>query len=173
MAQARTAEHLSNFLYERSQHDLLLLRAQDIYSVAPECGALPPILVHRERNGSFSIDRLEDGGPVLGVLPGAFYLQAEVTVDPGEVLVMFSDGITEAENSSGEDFGERRLLAAICNNWDAATRDLCDAVLGDLRSFLGGLNPQDDQTLMFIRPRPAARELTNSDCVAVGCSQSL
>jgi hypothetical protein len=68
---------------------------------------------------------------------------------------MFSDGITEAENGSGEDFGEARLLASVCNNWHADTRDLCDAVLCHVRSFLGDLDPQDDQTLIIIRPQPS------------------
>jgi sigma-B regulation protein RsbU (phosphoserine phosphatase) len=85
---------------------------------------------------------------------------------------MFSDGITEAENTAGEDFGETRLLAAICNNWDAATVDLCDAVLSDLRSFLGDLDPQDDQTLMIIRPRPSWKELSEDDFLAVARSQT-
>ena len=59
----------------------------------------------------------------------------------------------------GEDFGEARLLAAICNNWHADTRDLCDAVLWHLRSFLGDLDPQDDQTLMIIRPQPSQQRM--------------
>src|SRR6202041_918676 len=80
--------------------------------------------------------------------------QGEIVVDPGDLLIMFSDGVTEAENIGGEDFGEARLLAAVCNNWQADPRDLCDTVLYHLQAFLGGLEPQDDQTLMIIRPRP-------------------
>jgi sigma-B regulation protein RsbU (phosphoserine phosphatase) len=130
-------------------------------------GHLPPMLVHREHDGSFSVQRLEDGGPVLGLLPGTFYLHGEVTVDLGDLLIMFSDGVTEAENMSGEDFGEARLLEAICNNWHADTRDLCDAVLCQLRSFLGDLHPQDDQTLMIIRPQPSQAQSTYDEVFAV------
>jgi phosphoserine phosphatase RsbU/P len=130
-------------------------------------GHLPPMLVHRERDGSFSVQRLEDGGPVLGILPGAFYLQGEVTVDPGDLLIIFSDGVTEAENISGEDFGEARVLGTICNNWHADTRDLCDAVLCELRSFLGDLDPQDDQTLMIIRPQPSPAEFMHHEVFAM------
>jgi serine phosphatase RsbU (regulator of sigma subunit) len=126
------------------------------------------MLVHREQNGSFLVERLEDGGPVLGLLPGSSYFQGEIAVGPGDLLVMFSDGITEAENTSGDDFGERRLLAAICNNWDAATRDLCDGVLGHLQSFLGNLDPHDDQTLIIVRPQPSLNESTNDRLFAVG-----
>jgi hypothetical protein len=130
-------------------------------------GHLPPMLVHREHDGSFSIRRLEDGGPVLGLLPDTFYLQGEVTVAPGDLLIMFSDGITEAKNRSGEDFGETRLLAAICNNWQADTRDLCDTVLCDLRSLLGDLDPEDDQTLMIIRPQPSPAEFMQDEVFAM------
>jgi len=134
-------------------------------------GHLPPILVHRRRNGTFSVQRLEEGGPVLGLLPGSFYPQGEDIVGPGDLLVMFSDGITEAENRQGEDFGETRLLETVCKNWDASTRTLCDAVLAHLRLFLGDLDPQDDQTLVIVRLQPSLNELTSDDLLAIGRSQ--
>jgi serine phosphatase RsbU (regulator of sigma subunit) len=174
LLQAGAAEQLNDFLCARTAPELFASMVCCYYE--PEtsilryvnAGHLPPMLVHRERDGSFSIQRLEDGGPVLGLLPGAFYLQGEVNVDPGDLLVMFSDGVTEAENISGEDFGEARLLSAINNNWHADPRDLCDTVLCELRSFLGDLDPQDDQTLMIIRPRPSLKEQSEEDFVAVG-----
>jgi len=86
---------------------------------------------------------------------------------------MFSDGITEAENRSGEDFGETRLLEAICNNWDASTRKLCDAVLVALSSFLGDLDPQDDQTLVIARLQPSLNELASDDLLGIGRLQRL
>jgi sigma-B regulation protein RsbU (phosphoserine phosphatase) len=178
LLQAGAAEQLNDFLCDRTAPECFASMTCCYYEPRTStlryvnAGHLPPMLVHREHDGSFSIERLEDGGLVLGILPGAFYLQGEVAVDPGDLLVMFSDGITEAENTTGEDFGETRLLAAICNNWDAATGDLCDAVRSDLRSFLGGLDPQDDQTLMIIRPRPSWKELGEDDFVAVARSKA-
>jgi len=177
LVQAGAAQQLNDFLYTRSAPERFASMICCYYDPRTStlryvnAGHLPPMLVHRGRNG-FSVQRLEDGGPVLGLLPGSFYLQGEVAVGPGDLLVMFSDGITEAENTRGEDFGERRLLEAICNNWDASTRTLCDAVLGDLRSFLGDLDPQDDQTLMIIRLQPSLNELTNDDLLAAGRPQS-
>jgi hypothetical protein len=169
LLQARFAEQLNDFLCARSAPERFASMICCYYDPATSilryvnAGHLPPMLVHREPDGSFSIQRLEDGGPVLGLLPGSLYFQGEVAVGPGDLLVMFSDGITEAENTCGDDFGERRLLAAICNDWDGATRDLCDTVLGHLRSFLGDLDPQDDQTLMIIRPQPSLHEPTNDN----------
>jgi len=170
--QAGAAEQLNDFLCARSAPERFASMICGYYEPKTStlryvnAGHLPPMLVHREHDGSFSIQRLEDGGPVLGLLPGTFYVQGEVTVDPGDLLIMFSDGVTEAENMSGEDFGEARLLAAICNNWHADTRDLCDTVLYQLRSFLGDLDPQDDQTLMIIRPQPSPADFMHDEVFA-------
>jgi hypothetical protein len=176
LVQAGAAQQLNDFLCARSAPERFASMICCYYDPKTStlryvnAGHLPPMLVHRGRNG-FSVRRLEDGGPVLGLLPGSFYLQGEVAAGPADLLVMFSDGITEAEDASGEEFGEWRLLEAICNNWDAATRDLCDAVLADLRSFLGDLDPQDDQTLMIIRLQPSLNDFTNDDFLAIGQSQ--
>jgi serine phosphatase RsbU (regulator of sigma subunit) len=177
LMQAGVARQLNDFLCARSAPQRFASMICCYYDPRSStlryvnAGHLPPMLVHRGENGNFSVQRLEDGGPVLGLLPGSFYLQGEIRVGPGDVLVMFSDGITEPENTHGGDFGETRLLEAICENWDAPTRNLCDAVLDRLQSFLGGLDPPDDQTLMIIRLQPSLNELTNDDFHAIGRSQ--
>jgi serine phosphatase RsbU (regulator of sigma subunit) len=171
--EAGAAEQLNDFLCARTAPERFASMICCYYEPKTSilryvnAGHLPPMLVHREHDGSFSVRRLEDGGPVLGLLPGTFFLQGEVVVEPRDLLIMFSDGITEAQNISGEDFGEARLLAAICNNWHADTQDLCDAVLCDLRSFLGELDPHDDQTLMIIRPQPSPAEAMYDEVFAV------
>jgi Stage II sporulation protein E (SpoIIE) len=173
LLEAGAVEQLNDFLYARTAPERFASMICCYYDPRTStlryvnAGHLPPMLVHREYDGSFSVQRLEDGGPVLGLLPGAFYLPGEVTVHSGDLLVMFSDGVTEAENMSGEDFGEARLLGAICDNWHAATSDLCDAVLNDLRAFLGDLDPQDDQTLMIIRPQPSPAGLMHDAVFAM------
>ena len=173
LLQAGAAEQLNDFLCARTAPERFASMICCYYEPKistlryVNAGHLPPMLIHREHDGSFSVQRLEDGGPVLGLLPGAFYLQGEVIVSPGDLLVMFSDGVTEAEHISGEDFGEARLLGAVCNNWRADTPDICDAVLCDLRSFLGDLDPQDDQTLMIIRPQPSLGEFMRDEAFAM------
>jgi hypothetical protein len=177
LGQEGAAQQLNDFLCARSARERFASMICCYYDLGTSslryvnAGHLPPMLVHREPNGILSVQRLEDGGPVLGLLPGSSYGQGEVAVRPGDLLVMFSDGITEAENTSGQDFGERRLLDTICNNWDAPTRKLCDAVLLHLRSFLAGSDPQDDQTLVIVRLQPSLNELTNDDSPAIGRSQ--
>ncbi|MEO8128278.1 MAG: PP2C family protein-serine/threonine phosphatase, partial [Bryobacteraceae bacterium] len=69
-------------------------------------GHLPPLLVSQDELGELSVKRLDDGGPVLGLLPFARYRQGEVRVEPGDLLVMYSDGILEAQGTDEEEFGE-------------------------------------------------------------------
>jgi sigma-B regulation protein RsbU (phosphoserine phosphatase) len=122
-------------------------------------GHLPPWIVGRNQEGGFNIRRLEQGGPVLGLLPYATYRQGKTVVSPGELLVMFSDGITEATDPNDEEFGEHRLLAIIRENWNRTPRQICNEVLHENRSFLEGLHPQDDQTLVIVRLKPETLEL--------------
>lgn len=126
-------------------------------------GHLPPLLVRRRSEGKFEVLHLaEGGGPVLGLLPGAAYEQAEIAILPGDLLVVFSDGVLEAANSLDEEFGEERILTAVEQNWAGSPTDICDAVLAGVRQFLGKALAHDDQTLMIVRlqqvPSAAWRE---------------
>lgn len=114
-------------------------------------GHLPALLVRRKANGKFEVERLDEGGPVLGVLPGATYRQSQIPVLPGDLLVVFSDGILEATNSADEEFGEERILAEVEKNWIGSPTEICDSVLAKVRAFLGKELPHDDQTLMIVR----------------------
>lgn len=114
-------------------------------------GHLPPLLM-RKTDGRFEVHRLDEGGgPVLGLLPGATYQQAEVTIQPGDLLVVFSDGILEAANAGDEEFGEDRMIAAVRENWAGSPTEILDALLASVRQFLGKMLPHDDQTLMVVR----------------------
>ncbi len=117
-------------------------------------GHLPPMLVHRNLPGDIEVERLSEGGPVLGVLPIATYRSERVLVRPGDLLIIFSDGIVEALDPSEEEFGEERLLAVIRDNWDNSPAEISNTVLAQVRSFTGNDPPQDDQTLMVVRLQP-------------------
>jgi hypothetical protein len=114
-------------------------------------GHLPALLV-RERFGKPDVWRLEQGGgPVLGVLPGARYKQAELDIEPGDLLVVFSDGVSEAANAEGAEFGEEGIIESVKREWRNSAGGVCDGVLADVRTFLGDELPHDDQTLMVVR----------------------
>jgi serine phosphatase RsbU (regulator of sigma subunit) len=116
-------------------------------------GHCPPLVFRAHTGGNVRV-RLEDGGPVLGALPGVEYRQGEVSLDDGDLLVMCSDGILEAANAEGEEFGEARLLAPIRRHWGESPSRIRDAILGDLADFRNGTEPADDQTLVVVRFHP-------------------
>ncbi|MDP9170330.1 MAG: PP2C family protein-serine/threonine phosphatase, partial [Acidobacteriota bacterium] len=131
-------------------------------------GHLPPLLVRHDGHAPRVI-RLDEGGPVLGLLPDARYSQTTVNICPGDLLVLFSDGILEAANTRDEEFGEQGVISAIERNWDRTPADICAAILIDVGAFLGKELPQDDQTLLVVRLEevmpdflPAPEELSTS-----------
>ncbi len=109
-------------------------------------GHNPPFVV-----GPSGIRRLEEGGPVVGLLEFASFAQATVPLVPGDTVVVFSDGVSEALNSAEEEFGDDRLLAAVqaadASNAQAIVTDVFEAV----RQFTAGTAQGDDITAMVIR----------------------
>jgi len=114
-------------------------------------GHLPALWLRREMDGTWHLDRLTEGGPVLGLLKAAAYRTAAVSANEGDLLVLFSDGITEAPNSSEEQFGEERLIAVAQQNPDLPARTICDAILAAVGKFTGDKAAPDDQTLLVVR----------------------
>ncbi|MBI2150389.1 MAG: SpoIIE family protein phosphatase [Acidobacteria bacterium] len=110
-------------------------------------GHVPPILVRNDG----AVLRLSEGGTVLGVFADAPYEEAQVTFETGDRLVLITDGITEAANESGEDFGEDRFIRLLVENRDLPAAELREVLLDALANFTGqGL--QDDATLMIVSP---------------------
>jgi sigma-B regulation protein RsbU (phosphoserine phosphatase) len=124
-------------------------------------GHLPPMLIRKTADG-LDIRRLEMGGPVVGLLPDARYQQGEEFVAPGDLLIAFSDGIVEATNASGEDFGEQRLISAVRQLRDASPMDIRNAIHSRLNEFTGESRVDDDRTLVVVRFRHSAIEMSET-----------
>ena len=110
-------------------------------------GHCPPLLVG-DRGHGVEIARLDAGGPVLGILPAARYEQAQCEVRPGDVLVLYSDGLIEATNPAGEEYGESRLLELLARAGAGGPDDIRNAILASASAFLGPAPPRDDVTLV-------------------------
>jgi sigma-B regulation protein RsbU (phosphoserine phosphatase) len=108
-------------------------------------GHNPPLLVRA--NGS--VERLGEGGTVLGVFAEAVYQQTLLTLDPGDRVLFYTDGITEARNPAGEEFGEERLARAASESDATSAEALKDRLLDQLRAFTGGTF-EDDATLIVV-----------------------
>lgn len=114
-------------------------------------GHCPPLLLQRDSDGDLQISRLDGGGPVLGLLPNARYHQSEFSFRPGDLLILYSDGVVEAANESGEEFGEDRLCAAIERRSTGTAEEIRRGIRDDLSAFLGSVQPEDDLTLLVVR----------------------
>lgn len=110
-------------------------------------GHNPPLLIRT----TGEVERLEPGGLILGVFPGAKHSLAEVTLEPGDVLAAFSDGVTETQNTAGEEFGEDRLTALLRDHRTEDAIALRDRVVRDLRGFAGAEPQYDDITLIVLK----------------------
>jgi sigma-B regulation protein RsbU (phosphoserine phosphatase) len=106
-----------------------------------------PIL--RRANGQ--IERLDVGGLPFGILPEAKYESATVTLAPGDWLVIFTDGVVEAENFRQEEFGEARLLTAIEAGKSTAPAEMLKRLMAELDLFVGNTPQHDDVTCMLLK----------------------
>jgi sigma-B regulation protein RsbU (phosphoserine phosphatase) len=109
-------------------------------------GHLPPILVH---NGAST--RLDVNGMVVGAFPFAQYDESKVRLQPGDMLVFFTDGITEPENEYGEMFGEDRLAALFVKNADRPEEEIIKKVMDAVGQWSIAPERQDDMTLLVAR----------------------
>jgi serine phosphatase RsbU (regulator of sigma subunit)/DNA-binding transcriptional regulator YhcF (GntR family) len=109
-------------------------------------GHNPPLVGGHDR----TCRKLETGGTVLGMFADASYEQASIDLLPGDRLVMFTDGITEAADSKGQEFGEERLIALLSEYpAAAAASDLRDAIMQGVTEFCRG-DFADDATLLTV-----------------------
>jgi sigma-B regulation protein RsbU (phosphoserine phosphatase) len=111
-------------------------------------GHNPPFLLTAS-----GLRRLESGGPVMGILERATYDTGEVPLASGDLLVLFSDGVTDAENIDGEEFGDQRLAACMESVGRSSASEVISAVQESLRVFCGGAPLLDDVTLLAVRVR--------------------
>ena len=98
-----------------------------------------------------TIEVLAASAPPLGMLPGIRYAQGEVSLQPGDVLALYSDGITEATDAAGAEFGVGRLEDALLGAGDRSAESIGRAILGAASEFLGGEKPHDDQSILVLR----------------------
>jgi len=114
-------------------------------------GHNPPMLVR----ASGETLRLDVGGLPIGMMPGTAYREGQVDLRPGDALVIYSDGITESVDGSGEEFGEDRLLEVVKRNVGRSASGIRDRVEEVLSRFVGTAAPVDDMTLMIVKHAPS------------------
>ncbi len=121
-------------------------------------GHNPPLVMHQD--GSY--ERLEDGGPVLGFVPQLSYISAKIELKPGDVLVLYTDGVTEAANPDDELFGEDRLIALVRRFRKLGPKRLRKKIVQEVIAFTGRKALEDDLTLLIVKVT-TRRNATSTD----------
>lgn len=116
-------------------------------------GHNPPMLFHRA-NGQWSVTRLEVGGTVVGLLETYPYEQGSVPLAAGDVLVAYTDGISEAMNSTDEEWGEDRMMDTIKGCDRSAAQTILRSIFTAADAFVAGAKQHDDMTLVILRIVP-------------------
>ena len=115
--------------------------------VFTNAGHNPPLVV-RAKGG---YQALEGGGMILGILPMAQYQESEIILEQGDVLVLFSDGVTEAVDPEDHDFGEERLAKLVASMRDRPAAEIVQEVHRAVHAFTQGAPPADDITVVIAR----------------------
>ena len=114
-------------------------------------GHNPPLIVHRD--GSSTLLPTTDG-VALGIVPGLSYRQRTATLEPGDIAVLYTDGVTEAMNANDEEFGEERLQAVFAESPPRNARDVTRAIFDAVHAFAGDTPQFDDITCLIVAREP-------------------
>jgi phosphoserine phosphatase RsbU/P len=95
--------------------------------------------------------RLEEGGPVVGLLPEASYQQCILTLEPGDILLGYTDGISEAMNHEDEEWGEDRMIAKAATCVDLSAQQMLECLFDAAEEFASGAPQHDDMTLVLMK----------------------
>jgi len=124
-----------------------VLDAQSCILRYVNAGHNPPVLYRAERN----LSTLEPTGPVIGLLDDPDYSEGSVTLSPGDVLVIYSDGVSEAMDPDGKLFTEERLYEVIQQHHLSSAEGLMQAIVLAVRTFAGTAPQSDDLTLIVVK----------------------
>jgi sigma-B regulation protein RsbU (phosphoserine phosphatase) len=152
--------HLNRLIYEASAVNRYATFFFGIFDMSANrfdyvnAGHNPPVLLRKSAGGNYEWLRLDCGGPVIGLLPEAFYEQGSILMHPGDLLLTYTDGISEAMNSAEEEWGEEAMILAAQQASDSSAEDAEDivkAIFAAADVFAGGAAQHDDMTVLVMR----------------------
>ncbi|CAM3187724.1 PP2C family protein-serine/threonine phosphatase [Rhodothermus bifroesti] len=149
--------HINRVVCENTEADRFITFFQARYEpttrqlVYVNAGHNPPLLLR----ASGEVLSLTHGGLLLGVFPQAHYEAEQLSLTPGDVLVLYTDGVTEVANAKEELFGEKRLLACLETHRNASAQAIVEAVRQAVEAFTGReAGYEDDFTLLVLKIVP-------------------
>ncbi len=153
---ASTIEKINRLVYEASSSSRYATFFFATYNPATRvlryvnAGHNPPMLI-RARKGA--CERLEACGPVVGLLPFTAYTEQALVLDPGDLLIAYTDGISEAMTPDDEEWGEDRMLDAVPRG--ASASKVLESLFAAADAFTAGAEQHDDMTLLVMELTPA------------------
>jgi hypothetical protein len=151
-------ERINRMLCERTARERFATLFWGVFDPAQgtlryvNAGHAAPLLVRAHHN---SVERLDAaGGPVLGLLPSASYQAGVVTLNGGDTLVLYSDGVSETTNAQWEEFGDARVAQLATARASASPQELCDRIVREVARFSSSDVLADDRTLLVVQFHP-------------------
>lgn len=154
---AETLEHVNDLLLVNSQNGLFITTFYGILSIEDGkldytiAGHNPPLLI---RQNTKEVIEFKRGGTALGALPNISLSQNEVTLEPGDCLVLYTDGVTEAFDAQNQMYGQARFMQLLHKLIGKSAKQVIQAVETDLSDFRQGAALSDDTTLLAIYRQP-------------------
>jgi sigma-B regulation protein RsbU (phosphoserine phosphatase) len=109
--------------------------------------------IAEEGTGEADFRLLTTGGPIIGAFSDCSYEQETIKIQSGDLLVAYTDGVTEARNASDQEFGEARLRSVIESSTWASTQELSERIVSSVHEWCGDVPPHDDLTLVVMKVR--------------------
>jgi len=154
----RTLERLNGIIHQTrlaTRFVSLFLAEINLRGSITYCNAgHPPALLVRADG---TVERLRTGGMLIGPRPDSVYTIGLVTIDPGDCLILYSDGLTEARNpQTDEEYDEERLTSLVVEQRHRPPNEIVEAVFESVREYSQTQVPEDDQTMLVVRREPRA-----------------
>ncbi len=149
--------HMNRLIYEASAINRYATFFFGIFDPAANtfnyvnAGHNPPALLRRSANRGHEWLRLDCGGPVIGLLPEASFEQSSLLLHPGDLLLLYTDGISEAMNSAEEEWGDEAMMLAAREAVDGTAEDIVKAIFAAADTFAGKASQHDDMTVLVMK----------------------
>ena len=162
MSLQEAVSNINRVIYDNTPPDKFITAFAAVYDIRRRrleyvnAGHEPPLLIRADG----TLLPLEAGGLLLGVLPAASYDSGCVTLHPGDVVVLFTDGVTEAMGAAQEEYTDRRLRSVALQHRNHSARKLLDLIQEDVEAFTGPVSSlSDDRTMIVLKAEPFAHAL--------------
>jgi phosphoserine phosphatase RsbU/P len=148
-----TLSHTNDLILDDAQSGMFVTVYHTVFYRGGRCcnvnaGHNQPLLYRRETH---STEFLPRGGRAIGWFAHNPLKETTFDLHPGDMLIYYTDGLTEAENPNGEFYGEQRLSDAVLRLADLSAQDVLNHLLEDVEAFCAGVPPFDDLTIVVVR----------------------